>query len=311
MSHKLNLGMYSFRIKETHQSDTESLSVGEFFEKAYPDQEQPFVSFGDDFLNHLKSLYKTEDKDLGGILLQSKFDIVNRKLDFLIDGGITGIKQSLISSTEECQEITPEDTVGLRFFIRIWMEQSNSGYIFIQSYSVLSIRKLIQEILYKTLKDKGFSIVQKHIQKTTTRKRMEEFLKDSVPIAVSIINKTSDFDPAKTKTSSARIELRGNLPLASNITKDDIKLHARTKHGIILENKNIYRYNVTYQTLNERGDKEERTIPLETDLGDVKLIPNIVVPQECIDNDNYPIFDKIQKFCDDEIEQIMREIKGN
>ena len=100
MSHKLNLGMYSFRIKETHQSDMESLSVGEFFEKAYPDQEQPFVSFGDDFLNHLKSLYKTEDKDLGGILLQSKFDIVNRKLDFLIDGGITGIKQSLISSTD-------------------------------------------------------------------------------------------------------------------------------------------------------------------------------------------------------------------
>ena len=63
--------------------------------------------------------------------------------------------------------------------------------------------------------------------------------------------------------------------------------------------------------MNERGDKEERTIPLETDLGDVKLIPNIVVPQECIDNDNYPIFDKIQKFCDDEIEQIMREIKEN
>ena len=309
MSHKLNLGMYSFRIKISHQSDTEVMTIGEFLENAYSGEEQPFVCFADDFLNHLRSLYKTKDRDLGGILLDSKLDAANRKLDIFIDGGITGIKQSLISSTEERQEITPDDTVGLRFFIRFWMEQSNSGYIFIQSYSVLSIRKLIQEILYKTLKDRGFSIVQKHIQKTTTRKRMKEFLEDSVPIAITLINKTSDFDPTRTKTSSARLELRGNLPSITDMTKDGIQQYARCRHGIILEEQNIYRYKVTYRTQDERGDMEERTIPLETDLGDIKLIPNIVVPQECIDKDNYPIFEEMQIFCDNEIKQILREIK--
>lgn len=65
MSHKLNWGMYSFRIKISHQSDTEVMTIGEFLENAYSNEEQPFVYFADDFLNHLRSLYK---EPVGGII---------------------------------------------------------------------------------------------------------------------------------------------------------------------------------------------------------------------------------------------------
>ncbi len=92
--------------------------------------------------------------------------------------------------------------------------------------------------------------------------------------------------------------------------KDSIQDFARSRHGIYLdEANNAYRYNITYRTQNERGEPEERTVPLEVDLGDMKLIPNIVIPNTCIDEDNYPHFEKMRRFCDEEIEQILEEIK--
>lgn len=85
---------------------------------------------------------------------------------------------------------------------------------------------------------------------------------------------------------------------------------ARNHHGICLdETNNVYRYTITYKTQNERGDFEERTVPLEVDLGDIKLIPNIVIPPTCINEDNYPDFEMMRKFCDAEIRQILEEVQ--
>ena len=310
MAHKLNLVMYAFQIKRIRTKDSEKVSIGEFFSNAYPGQKNPFELFAGEFVDKLKGLYKTKDNDLGGVLINSALDCEQRTLDCLIDGGITGIRQSLISSPKDRKEITPNDTVGLHFFIRIWMCQSDTIYVFIQSYSLLTIRKLVEEILYKLLASKDHTIINRHMQKTTTQKRMDAFLKSSIPIAVSIISKPSEFDPVQTQTSSAKLVLRGELSMDDIADKDSIQDFARSRHGIYLdEANNAYRYNITYRTQNERGEPEERTVPLEVDLGDMKLIPNIVIPNTCIDEDNYPHFENMRRFCDEEIEQILEEIK--
>lgn len=79
-------------------------------------------------------------------------------------------------------------------------------------------------------------------------------------------------------------------------------------HGIELQEDNCYHYRITYKVENERGDKEERTIPLEYDLRDNKLIPNIVVPSDCMNESNHPVWEKMKQLCDDEITQICQEL---
>lgn len=309
MAHKLNLGMYSFRIKEKNKADTETCSIDDFLKDAYPNEADKFLAFSNHIIKPLGSLYKTTENDLGALLIDHNLDSKRRIIDIMIEGGITGIKQSLISSPKTKQPISPDETVGLRFFIRFWMQQSNAGYVFIQSYSNLSIRKLIQEVLANALKKTGFTIVRRNIEKTTTKKRMNEFLANSKPIAVSIINKTSDYDPANTKVDTARITLRGDFS-TKELNRKDIKNLAKSRHGIELSDSEKYSYQVTYRTKNDRGDNEDRSVTLETDLKDVNLIPNIVVPQECIDDDNYPILKKMKGLCDAEIQQILQEISG-
>lgn len=309
MAHKLNLGMYCFRIKPLGGSDTDVLSIDEFLQEAYHDVGNKFIYFCDDILNTLKRVYKTKDKDLGAVKDQERIDPKRRILDLMLDGGITGIKQSLISpELEERTTIPAEDTVALPFFVRFWMQESNVGYIFIQSYTTLSIRKLISEVLQEVLRNKEFSFVGHTIKKTTTRLRMQRFLDSSTPIAITIVNKTSEYNPTDTHVSTARIQLKGDLPSIDTIDKQTIRRYTKNKHGIELKEADIYHYKITYQSENERGEKEERTVPLEYDLSDSKLIPNIVVPSECIDEDNYPIWDKMEELCDHEITQILKEL---
>ena len=139
---------------------------------------------------------------------------------------------------------------------------------------------------------------------------MEAFLENSIPIAVSVISKPSEFDPTQTQTTSAKLVLKGNLSMDDIADTKSIQDFARNHHGIYLdETNNVYWYKITYETQNERGDFEERTVPLEVDLGDIKLIPNIVIPTICINEDNYPDFEKMRKFCDAEIRQILAEVQ--
>ena len=72
MAHKLNLGMYCFRIKPLRGSDTDVLSIDEFLQEAYHDVGNQFICFCDDILNTLKRVYKTKDKDLGAVKDQEK-----------------------------------------------------------------------------------------------------------------------------------------------------------------------------------------------------------------------------------------------
>lgn len=308
-NHKLNLSMFSFHIKRKRSQDSETILIDEFLDNSYPESGNPFNAFAASFVTSLSTLYKTSDNTLGAVINWHEIDASNRLLDITIDGGTTGIKQLLIYSNprEGSKMINTEDTVTLPFFVRFWMPSTRTGYIFLQSYTDSTIRRLILSVLKDVLTRTNYCLVQQRINKTTTRSRMQQFLDRSVPIAISIINKPSEYDPIRLSSSSATLTIKGDLPSADQLTPSNIKNFASETHGINLSEDGNYQYKITYQITNERGDKEERTIALEADLGDIKVIPNIIIPEECINEDNHPIKEELQRICNEEIEQICSE----
>ena len=283
-NHNLNLSLFSFEITRIRSSNSDQLEMDEFLSSAYPGTDS-FRTFSERILNALLTPYINRNRTLGAIQAGwHNIDVSRRILDITLDGGITGIRQSLIGSGSEPsrQTINTLDIVALRYFVRIWMPSlSCSGYIFLQSYTSYTIKPLIQDVLLSELR--------------------------GVPIALSIINKPSVYDISAPSTTSATITLKGGIPSIPDLTRDSIKDLARERFGITLSEEDYsYQYKVKYQITNDRGEKEQKECLLEAQDG-ARLIPNIIIPEDCIDSDNYPITSRMQQLCDDEINQINSE----
>ena len=65
----------------------------------------------------------------------------------------------------------------------------------------------------------------------------------------------------------------------------------------------------TYESRSEGKKEEEKTVKLDSSQNTINIIPNILIPISYVDEDGYPIFEKIQQFVDNEIEQIKAESK--
>lgn len=309
-NHNLNLSLFSFEIKRIRSSNSDQLEMDEFLSSAYPGTDS-FRTFSERILNALLTPYINRNRTLGAIQAGwHNIDVSRRILDITLDGGITGIRQSLIGSGSEPsrQTINTLDIVALRYFVRIWMPSlSCSGYIFLQSYTSYTIKPLIQDVLLSELRQTGHNLIGERINRTTTRQRIEEFIARGVPIALSIINKPSVYDISVPSTTSATITLKGGIPSIPDLTRDSIKDLARERFGITLSEEDYsYQYKVKYQITNDRGEKEQKECLLEAQDG-ARLIPNIIIPEDCIDSDNYPITSRMQQLCDDEINQINSE----
>ncbi|WP_297176275.1 hypothetical protein [uncultured Porphyromonas sp.] len=311
LNHKLNLSIFSFKIKRRQSSNGDELQIDDFLSSTYPGPD-PFSTFSERILATLSTPYTNRNGTLGAIQAGwHNIDVSRRILDITLDGGITGIKQSLIGSGSKPsrQTIDTRDIVALRYFVRIWMPSlTSSGYIFLQSYTSYTIKPLIQDVLLSVLRQKGHTLIGDRINRTTTKQRMEEFFAKGVPIALSIINKPSEYDISVPSPTSAIITLKGgNLPTTANLTEDSIKDLARERFGITLSEEDYsYQYKVKYQITNDRGEKEQKECLLEAQDG-AQLIPNIIIPEDYIDSDNYPITSRMQQLCDDEINQINSE----
>ena len=310
-NHKLNLSLFSFEIKRIRSSNSNQLEMDEFLSLAYPGTDS-FRTFSERILGTLSTPYTNRNGTLGAIQAGwHNIDVSRRILDITLDGGITGITQSLIGSGSEPsrQTIDTRDIVALRYFVRIWMPSlTSSGYIFLQSYTSYTIKPLIQDVLLSELRQTGHTLIGDRINRTTTQRRIEEFFARGVPISLSIINRPSEYDTSVPSTTSAIITLKGgNLPMPANLTEDSIKDLARERFGITLSQEDYsYQYKVKYQITNDRGEKEQKECFLEAQDG-AQLIPNIIIPEDCINSNNYPIINKMQRLCDDEINQIDSE----
>ena len=311
MAHNLFLGMYSFQIKKPFSSNLDVIENNDFLSKAYPTQQVKFSEgFVQDIISVLdKKAYKNEQNTLGAILNAQSFNATERTLDILINGGITGIKQFLIDEAGGQTILSEKEIVGLRFFARIWLPaNTNTGYLFLQRYGSLTIKPIFDSILKNILKVHDYGLVGNRLIATTTKKRQKEFLKYSSIKNISIVSKRSSHETGAADATSATIKL-SNVSFKSNreIQKEEIDA-ALKNHGFSIGERK-YEIKATYEQQVNENYKEERTIVLDGSEETINVVPNIVIPPDCYDADNYPIFEKMQKLVDAEMKQIKLEAK--
>lgn len=313
MAHNLYLGMYTFSIKRKNTRNAQKIDNNDFLEKAYPEIEDNKFEKG--FVQDVVSLleektYKNAKNTHGAILDDKKLNSGNRTLDILIDGGITGIKQFLIDEEGKKQELSDEDIVGLKFYARFWLPAgSKTAYIFIQKYGTMSIKPIFDSIIMELLNKHDFTIFDSKLKATSTKARLKKFLTNAVLKNVTIVSNTSLNSTGSPEASVVEIKLKNFRSFKKVNEKLDLESirHALNKHELIIGERK-YEIKGTYEYSNN-GVTEERTAKLDSTDETINIVPNIVVPPNCIDSDNYPIFDEMIKLTNSEIEQVKYESK--
>lgn len=311
-NHKLYLGMYSFQIKKNFTRNTESVDINDFLSDAYPDAKNKFSDgFSQEIINLFDAkTFKNKGKTHGGTLEESSIASEKRYFDILIDGGLTGIRQFIVNEDGTKSTISADKTIGLKFYARFWLPAGNkTGYVFIQKYGALSIKPLFDEIIKVTLKNHGYKISNpgNRMHAITTKKRLEKFLKSSTVRDVTVISKQSKHETGAGDAQSVIIKLRNiavnkkDKKIDQSVIKDALK-----NHSLKLGKSGKYDMSLTYVSKQASGT-EERTAKLEQSTEEINIIPNILIPEKCIDSDRYPIFNEVKEFTDKEIKQILKE----
>jgi hypothetical protein len=315
-NHKLLLGMYSFQIKKLNTGDDEPIEINTFLSDAYPDAD---TKFSDGFANEIISFfdeksYKNEKNTHGGSLDKQSIATEKRYFDILIDGGITGIQQFLVDNEGKKETISKDKIIGLKFYARFWLPAgSKVAYLFIQKYDSLSLKPLFDSLINDILKNHGYNTVGtgSGLKPTTTQKRMDEFFKKAYIRDITIISKESSHDTGVADAQSVTVKLKN----IRNIRTKGRKVPSIEDVGPILKNHGFtlgdreYEITATYEYRVDNKKEEEKTVKLDTSLDSINIIPNIIIPQSCIDDDGYPLFEEMKKFVDDEITQIRLETK--
>lgn len=313
-NHKLYLGMYSFKIKKNGTKDTDTVSINDFLSEAYPDVDNKFQEgFAQEIIDLFDSkTFKNKQDTHGGTLEEKSIATENRYFDIVIDGGLTGIQQFLLDEDGNKEVISKDKVVGLKFYARFWMPAGNkTGYIFIQKYGGLSLKPLFDELVLSTLRAHGFNIADRRRKMTpiTTKKRLKEFLKKSSLRDVTVISKQSSHDTgmADAQTVTVRLSRFNQLKKGKAIDRDAVE-DALKNHGFTLGDR-YYDMTATYESRQDGKKVEEKTTRLDATEDTVNIIPNILIPEHCIDQDRYPRFEQIKQFVNEEIEQIKTETK--
>jgi len=313
-NHKLYLGMYSFQIKKRNTSNDKIIGINDFLSEAYPEAEVKFLNgFAEEVIRLFdEKAFKNEQNTHGGTLDDKYIASEKRYFDILIDGGITGIKQFLVDEDGNKQTISEGNIVGLKFFTRFWLPAgSKTGYLFIQKYDSLSLKPLFDDLINKVLKNHGYTTagLSSGLNATTTKKRLTNFLRKATIRDVTVISKESSHDTGAGDAQTVTIKLKNIIvntkdkSITKNVVDDALK-----NHGFTLGNRN-YEMTATYESRSEGKKEEEKTVKLDSSQNTINIIPNILIPISYVDEDGYPIFEKIQQFVDNEIEQIKAESK--
>lgn len=313
MAHNLYLSMYTYSIKKKRTRIGASLDNNEFLEHAYPSLEGN--KFENGFVQDIISLldekaYKNAQNTHGAILDDKKLNSSQRTLDILIDGGLTGIKQFIIDEDGTKRELSNEDIVGLKFYARFWLPAgTKTAYVFIQKYGSMSIKPIFDSIISDLLGKYELTIANSALKATTTKERLKKFLKNAALKNITIVSTTSINGTGAAEASTVEVKLKNFKPIRNtkNIASLDNIRSALSNHGFTIGDK---RYDIkgTYEYAHD-GIIEERTAKLDQSEETINIIPNIVVPPNCIDIDNYPIFDEMIKMVNAEMEQIRKESK--
>jgi hypothetical protein len=313
MAHNLYLGMYTYSVKKKRSKVGSTLDNNEFLEEAYPNLDGN--KFENGFVQDIISLldekaYKNAQNTHGAILDDKNLNITNRTLDILIDGGITGIKQFIIDDDGTKRELSDGDIVGLKFFARFWLPAgTKTAYVFIQKYGSMSIKPIFDSILSDLLGNYNFTIAQSKLKATTTKERLKNFLQNAALKNITVVSTTSINTTGAAEASSVEVKLKNFNPIGKtkNIARLENIRPALASHGFTIGDR---RYDIkgTYEYSHD-GIVEERTIKLDATEETINIVPNVVVPPNCINSDNYPIFQEMINLVNIEMEQVKVESK--
>ncbi len=312
-NHKLLLGMYSFQIKKNNTKDSEIVDINDFLSLAYPDTENKFTDgFTQEIINLIdEKTFKNKSNTHGGILEDKSFSKERRYFDLVIDGGLTGIKQFLLDGEGNKQTISKDKIVGLKFFARFWLPAGGkTGYMFIQRYGGVNLKPLFDELIKVTLKNHGYRIagIGRNMRPITTKKRLRKFLEKSAIRDVTVISKNSNHDTGSGDAQTVTIKLKNIVAKTTNRQIDmRVISDAMKNHGFSIGQKH-YDITATYESKGKNG-KEERTTTLDASEDSINIIPSILLPPKCMDEDGYPEFTAMKEFVDNEIDQIKKESK--
>jgi hypothetical protein len=312
MKHELYLDIYTFQIKPFKKRNAEIIEINTFLENAYPAKSNKFVSgFVDDIVNKAKNIIKNGQGNMGALFDKKDVNHSKRYFDLLLDGGTTGIEQFIIDKDGKKTTAAKENIIGPKFYGRFWLPTgSKTGYIFIQSYTNLSLKPIFDALLSGVLRDHSYTLESGRIKKTTTNHRQKQFMKYAFPKAITVVKKSDINDTSKPSASSIEIKIRG-LNMFDKLKPQQRKtaaLNALKNNDIELKNDN-FNYNITFES-NINGEKQERTTTLDSSDDSINLIPRILIPAYCADNKNYPSFDKMKEFIDQEIVIITNEARN-
>ncbi|HBX18930.1 MAG TPA: hypothetical protein DEF88_00595 [Porphyromonadaceae bacterium] len=299
--------MYTFQIKKRSTSNKDLIEINDFLSKAYLDIDYKFKEgFVQDVINLFdKKLFTSKNNTHGGILDDIAFHQGDRTLDLMINGGVKGLKQYLINEEGSKKEIADTEIVGLKFFARIWIPaNSYTGYVFIQKYNNSSLKPLFDEVISNVLDQHRYTIAGKGIVPTTTKKRQENFLKESDAKEIKILLNGSPSDTSLPEAGDVIISFKKLSIKKRDITRSLIK--QMMKSSGIATNRD-FKYKAVYES-DVAGYKEEKTVKENQTFN---LVPNTLVPLDCIDENNHPIFEKMQSFVRMEMDQILKEAKAN
>ncbi|NQX81209.1 MAG: hypothetical protein HRT66_04330 [Flavobacteriaceae bacterium] len=186
-----------------------------------------------------------------------------------------------------------------------------TGYMFIQRYAGSNLKPLFDDLINITLEKYGYKIAgaRASLKPITTKHRLEKFLEISSLRDITIISKSSNHDTGSGDAKSVTIKLR-NITVNSSDRKISKKVvsDAMKNHGFTLGEKQ-YEMTATYETKVDGKKEEEKTTKLDETEDTINIIPNILLPLNCIDGDGYPIFIKMKEYVTDEITQIREEIR--
>jgi hypothetical protein len=305
--------MYTYSIKKKRTRFGTKLDNNEFLEHAYSTIEGNKFEKG--FVQDITALldskaYKNAQNTHGAILDKMRINPTNRTLDILIDGGLTGIKQFIIDEEGGKKELSNDDIVGLKFYARFWLPAgTKTAYVFIQKYGSMSIKPIFDSILIDLLKKYELTIFDSKIKASTTKERLKQFLRNAALKNITIVSTKSINATGAAEASSVEVKLKNYKPIRNSKKKSSMEgiKQALESHGFTIANKQ-YEIKGTYEYSNN-GITEERTAKLDATEETINIVPNIVVPPNCIDEDNYPIFDEMINLVDTEMEQVKKESK--
>jgi hypothetical protein len=310
MFRKLLLSHYMFIVKKYGSSNDNKISNNDFLSECYPNKSNKFRDgLYKDIIGRLDDkVYINSENTYGGILENKEIDSRNKYIDLLINGGVTGIKQYLIKNDGKPTEISSSDIVGLKFFIRLWVPTSQEQiHVFLSSYDNISIKPLVDSLIKELLLDNKFNFIGNGLIKTTTDKRQKEFIKNSNIKEIILISDKSKSSIQGPSAIKGELRLKKLNYFQKNGFKFSAIKSASKKLGFNLAGRNY-----TIKAVYEKGsgtEKEEKTVYLDSGMDIMNVIPNIILPSNCRDNNSHVDFDEVRDFVSDEIKQILKESK--